>query len=244
MKLVLWCFVMITAGIFSPEVVEVTGTVVNDDVPLPGVKITVMDGTTQTITDKYGKFSLKVKEDDVLKFSHVRMAPMNIKVEKGMDKLLVKMQLSVANLPEVTVESKAKRDQRLLAGEYPFDYNIIKSKFGYLDKNKSVYSMRIFKGDKLFKGAPNFLEALRILMPQIRVVGRLDPEVYLRPNNSFRNSSPVVYDLDGQLLFTPPAGLAITEIDRIAVITSSSIGAKYGAPASGGIIIINTKESY
>ncbi|MEX0290682.1 MAG: carboxypeptidase-like regulatory domain-containing protein [Flavobacteriaceae bacterium] len=244
MKLVLLWFVGLMIGVFNPDVVQITGTVVNDDVPLPGVKISVVDGSVRTTTDKDGKFSLTAKEDDIIQFSHVRMAPMSVKVEKSMDKLLVKMQLSVANLPEVTVESKAKRDQRLLAGAYEFDYNIIKSKFGYLDKNKSVYSMRIFEGDKLFKGAPNFLEALRILMPQIRVVGRADPAVYLRPNNSFRSANPVVYDLDGQLLFTPPTGLAITEIDRIAVITSTSIGAKYGAPASGGIIIINTKESY
>lgn len=155
---------------------------------------------------------------------------------------MIKMQPLVANLPEVTVESKAKHKQLLLAQEYPDNYNIINSKFGYLDKDRTAYTMRIVKGDKLFRGAINFLDALRVFVPQIRIENNLSgPKVYLRQNSSFRNTQAVAYDLDGQLLFAAPTGLAISEIDRIAVVTSSSIAAKYGAPGAGGIIIINSK---
>lgn len=84
MRIVIFIVLGLIAGLLT-EVRQITGIVINGDVPLPGVTIRVVGGTESTTTDIDGRFLLTVKEQDELEFTHLRMSPLRLKLRKGAD---------------------------------------------------------------------------------------------------------------------------------------------------------------
>lgn len=81
----------------QPEtaLLTISGTVVDEEGnPLPGTAVKVYDGTTGTITDFDGKFSLKVPKGTVVDFLNIGVATVSIQVKSDMtdQKIIMKQE--------------------------------------------------------------------------------------------------------------------------------------------------------
>ena len=85
------------------ETIKVQGKVVDENgVPVPGVNIKIHGTKQGTMTDLDGRYTVKVKPDDVLDFSFIGYKTEQIPV-KGKTTLNLSLEPSSKNLDEVTV---------------------------------------------------------------------------------------------------------------------------------------------
>jgi len=75
-----------------------------------------------------------------------------------------------------------------------------------------------------------------------RYVDESDKGVNVRGSNSLFNDQSVIFDVDGQILTDAPLWILPSNMKRIAVLSSFAAATKYGAIASGGVVIINTNS--
>ncbi|MFK7813835.1 MAG: carboxypeptidase-like regulatory domain-containing protein [Maribacter sp.] len=221
--------------------VLINGQVTDGTYPLPNVNIKIINTNNGTKTDNSGNYSLNASIGDILEYSYVGFATINVIVEDVTSVLNLQMKMIAQELEEVVVKKKVRKSQNDLALEYFRNDNIIRTKFGYIDRDRASYTVRTYSGKDLPKGG-DLLQALQMLYPQLRVArtDTGDISVFIRPNTSLTNSRGAIFDLDGQTLLDPPI-LGIEEIDRIAIIPSTSYSVRYGAVAAEGVIVINTK---
>ncbi|MCP4975256.1 MAG: hypothetical protein GY931_03765 [Maribacter sp.] len=66
--------------------------------------------------------------------------------------------------------------------------------------------------------------------------------VNVRGSNSLFNDQSVIFDVDGQILTDVPLWILPSNMKRVAVLSSFAAATKYGAIASGGVVIINTNS--
>ena len=70
-RLALMLMLVVNICVFAQDSYTITGTVVsqNDNLPVPGVNVIVVNTTNGTSTDFDGNYSIKVSNGDVLQFS-------------------------------------------------------------------------------------------------------------------------------------------------------------------------------
>lgn len=102
MKRILILFFFTLTTLYAQEY-EVTGTVTDDAKdPLPGVSIVIKGTTKGTQTDFDGKYTIKVKNGDILEFSYIGMKIKQVKVT-GQKIINVVLEEDNATLQEVVV---------------------------------------------------------------------------------------------------------------------------------------------
>ena len=90
--------------------------------------------------------------------------------------------------------------------------------------------------------APTVAQAIRHYLGAARVQGN---NVILRDRSSMNTGSPyAVWDVDGAVRDTPPAGLDLTTIRYVKVLRSLSETNKYGFIGGAGVIVIKTALTY
>lgn len=90
--------------------------------------------------------------------------------------------------------------------------------------------------------APTLAQAIRQYLGAARVQGN---NVILRDRSSMNTGSPyAVWDVDGAVRDTPPAGLDLTTIRYVKVLRSLSETNKYGFIGGAGVIVIKTTLTY
>ena len=239
---------LISTQVFAKERL-VKGKISHEGYPLENVNIQIINSDVFALSDADGKYEITANEGDVLFFSAPGMESVNIIVEDVTVVLNVEMFARVEELENVTVTSKKySRSQKELERNHWRDPNIIKTAFGFLDKNQTAYSIRTFEGDKMLPGEYNLVNVLRRRFAGLRING---PTANLGTSATSRNSSSditvssrlgnVLFDIDGQIFTDFPDFIDVQNIQRIAFIASLSGVTRYGNLARGGVIIINTK---
>jgi len=90
--------------------------------------------------------------------------------------------------------------------------------------------------------APTVAQAIRQYLGAARIQGN---NVILRDRSSMNTGSPyAVWDVDGAVRDTPPAGLDLTTIRCVKVLRSLSETNKYGFIGGAGVIVIKTALTY
>ena len=85
-------------------------------------------------------------------------------------------------------------------------------------------------------------QAIRQYLGAARVQGN---NVTLRDRSSMNTGSPyAVWDVDGAVRDTPPAGLDLTTIRYVKVLRSLSETNKYGFIGGAGVIVIKTTLTF
>jgi TonB-linked SusC/RagA family outer membrane protein len=204
---------------------KISGTVISqeDGTPMGGVSVTKKGSEVGTQTSKDGKYSISADKGDILIFTSIGFAKMEITVGAS-DMLNIKMQSDEADLGEVVV-------------------------VGYGTQKKSSLTASIAKLDKriLESGVrANPAQALAGTIAGVRVSttsgkpGAL-PAIVLRGGTNFDGSGSPLVIVDGQ--FRPSLGdINPEEIESLEVLKDASATAIYGARASNGVILITTKR--
>jgi len=222
---------------------EIKGNVTDfENQPLAGTNI-LIEGTSEGVkTDSKGAYSVNAKLGDVLVFSYVGMHTRKIPIEQLVRNLNVQLFAKVQELDEVQVKKRISKTQKELLAEYPTNKSLIKTSWGILSKDRSSHSMRIIDGSEILPTGNDFLTSLRAHFPNM-IIHRdtFPPQVYFLPRIA-QNWQPAIFDVDGLIYNQPPTFIHPAEIDRIAVIKRNGAFARYGPAATGGVIIINTKE--
>jgi TonB-linked SusC/RagA family outer membrane protein len=244
-------FAAATPGIGSYEVnrliaqadVTVSGVIVDaSGLPLPGVTVRVEGGSTGTVTDADGRYSLVAPEDGALVFSFIGFKSQTVPIGNR-STIDITMEEDLASLDEFVVTS-----------------------FGMAKEQKSLgYATTTIKSEDLIKvGTPNLATALYGKAPGVRIqagaggatsavnitvrginsiTGRNQPLIILDGvpirNEEVRNND---YWGDQRLRGNGLLDINPEDIDNISVLKGASAAALYGSEAVNGVILITTKK--
>jgi TonB-linked SusC/RagA family outer membrane protein len=199
-----------------------TGTVMDDDGPLPGVTVTIKGTSVGTQTDSKGAFTLEADGETVTVItSYVGYASKEVTIKAGISNV-IKLVKEETQLNAVVV-------------------------IGYGTQKRSTVSGAVtdVKLDKVAsRSVNNFTEILQGKAPGVIVQNEGGdptslPSVNVRGLGGI-NGEKVLYVVDGVIANGTPV-VNPSEIEDISVLKDAS-AAIYGARASGGVILITTKK--
>ena len=192
--------------------------------PMPGVSVIIKGTEKGTQTDFDGKYSITVKESDVLVFSSIGYASQEIALTKKI--------LDAATLDVVLQEASEKMGEIVLVG--------------YTKQKKATSTSAVVEvkaeqmGQAIYTEISNGLQGLA-------------PGVWLQQNSSLPgaqstirirgSSSDPLFVIDGFVTTRDEFdALAPDEVDKITVLKDLAATAQYGARASNGVILVTTKS--
>ncbi|MCD0472358.1 TonB-dependent receptor [Flavobacterium sp. JAS] len=226
----LFCIIFIMCSGFTIMAQELvcTGQVVDSEkFPLPGTTVSEKGTTNATITDIDGKFKITIKNGDlaVLKFTHMGMAPVGIKLN-GQKVLNVTMKVSSDNaLDEVVVVGYGKVKRKDVTG-----------------------AIGSVSGEEISQvPVTNVIEALKGRIAGLVVSsssGAQDSEISVRIRGGIsitQDNSPL-YIVDGFPMENGFVGINPNDVKSVDVLKDASATAIYGSRGANGVIIITTKE--
>ncbi|HVW95459.1 MAG TPA: TonB-dependent receptor [Mucilaginibacter sp.] len=213
-----------TRSVKTADAIKITGRVIDDqNLPLPGVNVTIKGTTTGTTTDADGKFTLMADVNTTLVFSFVGYNSKEVVVESGRTQYDVQLTPSATGLNEVVVVGYGTQKKVNLTGA-------VASISGEELKDKPV---------------PNALAALQGVSPGVTITrssGQPGSENYgIRIRGfSSANSADALVLVDG---IEQDLGLINPEdIESISVLKDAAASAIYGARAAAGVVLVTTKK--
>jgi TonB-dependent starch-binding outer membrane protein SusC len=204
---------------------------------LPGVTVTVKETKHGSLTDANGTFSVNAKTGDVLSFTFIGYATVEVPVTDGKSDYAISLKTDTRVLTEVVVT----------------DGYGVQSKKSYTGSASAVSGK--INEDKPFTSP---MLALQGEVPGLNVSSNsgqpgANVQVRLRGVGSISAGSNPLYVLDGtiinagdlsQLTTTSNvlAGINNDDIESITVLKDASATAIYGSRGSNGVIVITTKK--
>lgn len=202
----------------------VTGTVTDDEnLPLIGVSILLVNSSTGTVTDLDGSYSLSVPEGAVLRFSYTGYTTQEISVD-GRSTIDVSLSTNAEIIDEIVVVGYGSQRREAVTG--------------------AVSSIDAEEVSALT--VSNLGEAIQGRLAGVQVTSGGSPGaaplIQVRGIGSISFGSGPLYVVDG----VPGAGglnqFDSRDIASINVLKDASATAVYGSRASNGVIIIETKK--
>ncbi|MFW6327024.1 MAG: SusC/RagA family TonB-linked outer membrane protein [Bacteroidota bacterium] len=206
---------------------EITGTVTSaeDDMPVPGVSISVKGTTLGTVTDINGEYSLGVPEDaQALVFSFIGMQTVERPITGSV--INVKMEPDVLGLDEVVVVGygTARRVGTVVGSITQVSEEIIQDKptANVFDAMQGkVAGLQSYTSD----GEPSSISSIR-----------------LHGLGSLGASSTPLYVVDGVPIdASSMLALNASDFESLTVLKDASATSIYGSRAANGVIYITTK---
>lgn len=204
----------------------ITGTVTSEGVPLPGATIVIAGTQIGTQTDAYGKYSIKVKQGDVLEFSFLGKETKAFTVGAG-------------NIINVTLSSSST------------EIECVQIAYGITRKKTNVASnyMQVKNAEISHATSPNASIALKgkvsgLQINTLNTSANQTPRIVINGNRSITGNNNALIVIDGivsdakSLQNLPP-----NEITNINTIKGAQGGALYGEQGRNGVLIISTKNN-
>lgn len=207
-----------------------TGVVSEDGMPLPGVTVVIQGTQLGTQTDLDGKYSIKVKQGDVVSYSFIGLKDVKYKVGAG-------------NSYNVTMAS----DDSMLE-------EVVVVAYGTASKESVTGAISVVKSDDIQKRpATNAIGALEGSSAGIQVNNTSgqpgsEPEVRIRGFTSLKgkvngvDANAPLYVVDGVPYGGNISDINPADIESMSVLKDASSTTLYGNRASNGVIMITTKK--
>lgn len=205
----------------SQQTISVNG-VVEDAIgdPIIGASIKVKGGSTGTITDIDGKFSLNVPVGTKLEISYLGHKTQEVLAAQN---LKIKLQEDDQFLDELVVIGYGVQKKKLVTGA----------------------TVQV-KGEDIAKqNTPNVLTALQSQAPGVNItqisgfIGE-SPKVRIRGTGTVGDNTPL-YVVDG-VAGVDINGLSPSDIESIDILKDAATAAIYGSRAANGVILVTTKR--
>lgn len=234
------------AAVASSTAGTATGVVLDEaGDPLIGVSVSIEGKGAVGVTDLDGRFSVKAKPGQTLKFTYVGLAPETVKVPADGQPVTVVLKEDSKQLSEVVVtalgikratKSLTYNVQEVKASELTTvkDANFVNSlagKVAGLNINASAAgpgasAKVVLRGSKSLSGDNNALYVIDgIPMPTI---GNLE-----QPDDNFTSMGQ---SGDGASMINPE------DIESMSVLSGAAASALYGSKAANGVVLITTKK--
>ncbi|WP_461631424.1 SusC/RagA family TonB-linked outer membrane protein [Labilibaculum euxinus] len=211
----------------------ITGKIYDEQgLSIPGATIVIVGTTDGTSTDVEGKFSIKAKPGDVLRFSFVGFETQEV-VVKDQTELKIAMRADTETIDEVMIVA-----------------------YGVQKKESVVGAISQVSGEKLksIKMGGSVENTLQGSLPGLTVI-MTDPtpgeealggyyaaspiQMSIRGASSMGNNNPLVI-VDG--VERKFSNIDPNEIASISILKDASATAVYGVKGANGVIIVNTKR--
>jgi tetratricopeptide (TPR) repeat protein len=236
-------FMMVSVGLVAQESRTVRGSVTDGSNPMQDVMIAIQgQQEVRIFTDADGKYEIQAEIGDLLEYSYTGMKDYLVRIEEATEYLNLVMIPDVEELDEVTVTRSKRKSQKDLSIEYENNPRIIRTAFGFVDAETAPGRVMMLDQDRILPVALCILDVIQSRFAGVRTVGNCQEggAVIIRGPGSVGNPRVGIYDVDGLILTDVPVWIDVSQIKRMAIISSMAYTARYGAIGSGGVIIINT----
>ncbi|PWU04259.1 MAG: hypothetical protein C5B52_01765 [Bacteroidetes bacterium] len=204
----------------------VTGTVTDENGnAVPFATVVVKGQKTGVSADAEGKYSIKVKEGDVLVFSASGLAPKEVSVGSGSIVNVPLVKSSSSTLEEVVVTSAfgIKKAQRVT----PFSSQVINSEALNITRQTNVNNALAGK--------------VAGVQTRSQSSAKLGSEAYLRIRGGLgMGDIPPIYVVDGTI--TSSFDINPDDVEDISVLKGANATALFGGQAVGGAIVVSTRK--
>lgn len=213
----------------------VRGRVVdNQKQPLPGVTVSIKGSTRGTSTDGQGRYSIPVRENDVVVFSFIGKKVVEV-TYTGQAVLDVLLEEVASDIDEVVVTGMFQRKAESFSGSaVTFKQEDLKrvGNQNLIASLKNLDPAFIVTESLEFGSDPNRLPEItmrgKTSLPDVRGEYAGNPNQPLFILDGFESSLETIYDLD------------INRINSITLLKDAAAKAIYGAKAANGVIVIET----
>lgn len=221
-----FCLTMLCLFLFQGVIAQnkmLVGTVV-DELGETLIGVSVLNKTTGegTITAIDGSFSLSGKQNDLIQFSYIGYASVNY-VVKQEENIRVVLKEDTQNLEEVVVVGYSAQKKSSLTGA------IAPVNMDDMEKRRVATVSQALQG-----------QVAGVQITQSTGAPGDEISMLIRGEGTIGNNSPL-YIIDGvpsrTMTFLNPS-----DISSITVLKDASAAAVYGSRASGGVVVITTKE--
>jgi TonB-dependent starch-binding outer membrane protein SusC len=243
MKKKLLSFIVIAFAVLklSAQTISITGTVTSvmeNDMPLPGVTVQIKGTMQGTATDLNGRYRIEAAANDTLVFSFVGMITETVPVG-GRNLIDVGLRMDIARLGEVVVVGYGTESSRLVSGS-----------LGVVSESEMRdVPMRTIDG--VLQG-----RSAGVYITQNAGNPGAATSVRIRGNSSISAGNEPLYVIDGipmtsgnygQIGFSGQGINALSDInpndiESITILKDASAAAIYGARATNGVILITTRR--
>ena len=204
--------------------IRISGTVISDGEPLPGVSVQIKGETTGTITDMDGKYSISAPSDAILVYRFVGLKT-------------VEQPVNGRNMINVTLESDSKELDEVMVVAYA-----TAKKYSFTGAASTV------KGDEIAKlqvaSVSRALEGTVSGVQASAASGQpgTDAEIRIRGIGSINASSAPLDVVDGVPFDGSVNSINPDDIASMTVLKDAASAALYGSRGANGVIIITTKQ--
>ena len=216
--------VSVTLWAAVQQEIRISGTVISDGEPLPGVSVQIKGETTGTITDMDGKYSISAPSDAILVYRFVGLKT-------------VEQSVNGRNMINVTLESDSKELDEVMVVAYA-----TAKKYSFTGAASTV------KGDEIAKlqvaSVSRALEGTVSGVQASAASGQpgTDAETLIRGIGSINASSAPLYVVDGVPFDGSVNSINPDDIASMTVLKDAASAALYGSRGANGVIIITTKQ--
>lgn len=204
----------------------VSGQVVNKNgEPMNGVSVGEKGKSSQQVTDKDGRYRIKIAPKGTIVFTYVGYQTVEQRIE-GKTVLNITMENITSDLDEVVVVGYGTQKKGLVTG--------------------SVSSMKMDEQRRLTP-TTSVGNLLAGQLPGVRIgtpngIPGTQPSISVRAATSFSTQN-VLYVIDGKISGAGDFNnLSPNDIDNISVLKDAASAAVYGARAAGGVIVVTTRR--
>lgn len=204
----------------------ITGIVTADGAPLPGATIVIAGTQIGTQTDAYGKYSIKVKQGDVLEFSFLGKETKASTVGAG-------------NIINVTLSSTSTEIECVQIAQ-----GITRKKTNVVSNYSQVKNAEISHAS-----SPNAIIALNgkfsgLQINTLNTSTKPTPRIVINGNHSITGNNNALIVIDGIVSDAKTLqGLPPNDITNINTIKGAQSGALYGEQGRNGVLIVTTKNN-
>ena len=206
--------------------ITVRGTVISsdDNLPIPGVNVVVAGTSIGTVTNIDGVYEIDVPESgSVLRFSFIGFKTIEKEIGSNSEINIV-LQTDESSLGEVVVIGYGQQKRETVVAA------ISQTSGEVLERSGNVPNI----GSALAGNVPGVITTSSTGLP-----GAEDPQIYIRGQSTWNNSSPLIL-VDG--IERPLSSVAISSVESVSVLKDASATAVYGVRGANGVILITTKR--
>ncbi len=222
-KLFLVGLLLVNIQLFAQA--TVSGTVTDENnAPIPGVNVVVVNTTRGVQTDFDGNYSIEVSAGESLRFSYIGYASQTIEIS-NQSTVDITLTEDTAQLDEVVVIGYGTRRKSSLTGA------VAKVQGGEI---AAIQAQRV---DEALGG-----KLSGVLIQNQDGAPGADPKIQIRAASSINgNSNPLIvvdgYPISGSLATVNP-----NDIESLEVLKDAASAAIYGSRGANGVILVTTKK--
>ena len=224
-KNLLLILLLVLFGRISAQTITVTGRVVNNSSSesLAGALVTVKGGTSKTLTDANGRFSLtNVPSGSVLVISYVGMSTAEVKATGS--NMLIELSSGSATLSDVVVVGYGTQKVTKVSGAIS------------TVKGADIEKLRPVRTEEALQGRAAGVSVIQSGSPGAK------PTVLIRGIPSYSGTDPVVI-IDGvPQTLTDLNAINASEIESINVLKDAAASAIFGVKGGNGVIVVTTRS--